>query len=140
MAKHLKQLPTVDQSLRPLTLQAPYDFVAGTRRKTVPSGIAAELLRLQGGKPSARRARAADASESDIAAQIEAQHEALARLFNAVIVRWNLDEYARLDNQAHSPAGQVTAADIGYMDGDLLAALVSALMPDTSAAEADAKK
>ncbi len=146
MHKQLKQLPVIDTSTRALDVPAPFDFIEG-RRRNVETGVAIQFLAAQQQLAALGKHQNANLSEDQ---QVEAMArmqrtlltflQATVVLFNACIVTWNLDEYARRDGQAYSPAGQLTSTDVLQMPDELRNALVGAVMSKDKTAEADQKK
>lgn len=131
----------------PYALMADFQDAQAEVMRTAPS--AAQRAALQ---QTQERAAAADATDADRAAHqqaladmqaIQTIHKGVvmcafklgARLVNAAIVAWNLDEYERLDGQCFNPAGAIDANDLLYMPTELMQAVIAAVMQGDGAAE-----
>lgn len=122
----LKQIPTLDTSTIELAAAEPFNFVQGRRLRSVPSGLALLILATQ--TQAQHLGKHKNATPEDQHEVMTSFYESIVLLFNTVIVEWNLVEYARLDNQAYSPAGQVTLRDVTLMPDDLRTALIAAAL------------
>lgn len=136
----LKQLPTAATEARPFSLPAPFAEITGQRTSETPTGLVVTMLGLQSALTHVAKARLDTRSEEARTEAVQQQYDLMVRffdtlvsLFNAVIVAYNLHEYARADGQAYGAAGQLTRDDVILMPDALRQALIGVVMQkDTS--------